>query len=498
MFRFLRDSRLAALIVVVLGAFPFLLPNPLSLDDGLRHFEMAKLMAQKGIMGTEGWSEFLYGGYLSNLKTDPWFLSDLLMVPLTALSAETALKIFTAFTLACVAGASVLALRSLRISKTFAGIALAVLMFGDQQFLGRLLIARPFGLMTAVFIFSLYTVIRRRYILAGISMSVAVLLSQLFVFPLVVFVIAALWLFCTRRKRDAVLLAGCVLCGLLLGLTLHPYPHEYVQYLYSAFIQIPFLGNTVELSKEMTSGFADVSGMGVIILIGSAVILTFMEWRTRSRAFLRTPSFFLILVTFSLLPLYVFWVRTIDLLWPVLVLLNTGLISVQLKPVMKFVHLLRGKKLLRILGSAYASAQILLVPGWFALHNHENTLNVYEVLQQLPSGARVLNLDWERFFAYVSVRPDLEYAAGIDPSFTFLTEPEAAKALQQLQDGTLETLPGSQEAAGSMMKLLLKYYPADYIAVHRGKYDELMKIAGKLPFLKPIAESPAMMIYSVQ
>lgn len=494
----LKEFTVPASIVAALSVFLFMLKNPLSLDDGLRHFAMAKVMAEKGILNTAGWSEFFYGGYLSNLKTDPWFLSDALMVPLVQLPADTALKIFTVFTLVCIAVASVLALKSLRVNKVLSTVAIALLFFGDQQFLGRLLIARPFSLMTAVFILSIYTIIKRRYIVAGVVMMIAVLLSQLFVFPLALFILAVCWLFFTRRQKSACVLACCTVAGLAAGLYLHPHNTEYLQYLYSAFVQIPFLQNPIELSREMQSGFMDVSGAGVIILLGSATVLTLLEWRMRGAAFFRTPSFFLLLVALLLLPFYVLWVRSIDLLWPVLVLLNAGLASLQLKPVMKFARFLSAKKLFRILGSAYAAAQVLLVPGWFALHNYENTLSVYNVLENIPSGARVLNLDWERFFAYVSVRPDLEYAAGIDPSFTYLTEPEAAEDLKNLQDEQLATVKDPSVSAATFMQSLLKLYPAEYLAVHKGNYDTLIKLAETLPFLKPVGESPAMMIYSVE
>ncbi|MBI3332194.1 hypothetical protein HYZ99_04555, partial [Candidatus Peregrinibacteria bacterium] len=66
-----------------IAAVLFSLENPTAHDDGLRHYVYAKTLWQEGIFTVPGWSRFLYEGTMSRLHADPWFLSDVLLIPLT-------------------------------------------------------------------------------------------------------------------------------------------------------------------------------------------------------------------------------------------------------------------------------------------------------------------------------------------------------------------------------------------------------------------------------
>src|SRR3989344_3523035 len=70
------------LILVVFGGILASTKNPLSLDDGLRHFVMAERYKAEGLEGPS-WSNFFFEGYFTAHRVDPWFLADLSYVPFT-------------------------------------------------------------------------------------------------------------------------------------------------------------------------------------------------------------------------------------------------------------------------------------------------------------------------------------------------------------------------------------------------------------------------------
>lgn len=482
------DWTALALSVLLLGGTLLLLRNPVTLDDGLRHFAMARVMAEKGITGTDGWAEFLYEGYLADLRVDPWFLSNALLTPLAALDPVPALKLFATASVAAVGAASVLALRALRLPRSLSAPFLALLLFGDQQFLGRLLIGRPFALMTALSILLIWAILRKKDVLALPVMTVAVLLSQLFAFPLAFGFIAVVWLLATGRKRRGVLLACWTMAGAALGMRLHPDGPAYALYLYDAFIRIPFLDAEASLSPEMQSGLADVALPSVLILLGASLLLAVSDALAGGmRTFLRSDAFYLLLVAVFLLPGFVLWVRTIDLLWPVLVLLLASLTGRNVLRIRRTFGFLWKPRLTRRLLGALATCQILLVPAWLLLHDEEKNLSAYDAVNAIPAGARVLNTEWERFFVYVLLRPDLKYATGIDPSFTYLADPEVTDLLRRI-----ETNPDEQT-----FRALLRAYPADYLLVPNRPHGKAAAVLSGMKEVRNVALSPEAAVYRV-
>src|SRR5438874_2308934 len=81
----------------------------------------------------------------------------------------------------------------------------------------RRLLGRPFPLLTAIAIFILWAVLKKRWWLAGGLMIVAVLLSHLFVFPLAVAGLVSFWNAINRRWRDSAYGAISCMTGTVVG-----------------------------------------------------------------------------------------------------------------------------------------------------------------------------------------------------------------------------------------------------------------------------------------
>ena len=89
--RLLPACAFAAVLLLVL-ALLLKLQNPVSLDDGLRHFAMGRMISERGI-ASASWSTWLPQSYFGTHVVDPWFLSDVLLAPLSSLGVTAALKL---------------------------------------------------------------------------------------------------------------------------------------------------------------------------------------------------------------------------------------------------------------------------------------------------------------------------------------------------------------------------------------------------------------------
>ncbi len=486
-------------IVVAVGVLLFFavlllsLKNPTSLDDGLRHFTMAALMRDRGIFAVPGWSVFFYEGYLSTLHADPWFLSNVVMIPFTYFSIAEGLHLFILAELVVLLTGCLLLLRTFSLTPIARALFLFLIIFGDLQFLGRFLLGRPYALMTGVTLLLLWAILKNRWALATLFLALSVLLSQLFVFPLLIAVCALPAYFFAGRVAHCKSLFAVIILGLAAGFTLHPYPAEYLSYITTVFLQIPFL-KSVGLSVEMQSSITDLSFMSVTIAVGfAALTVLILGTRGYRRRLLYDPVILLLsilLVIFGCA--FLLWVRMIDLLWPVLILFIARLYTVDaaLLLTMRQIFLPGHFRLRWIAGalSVLIVMQVIATPRAFMKNDAGNSLRSFDALRLIPSGARVLNLDWDRFFPYVAVRPDLEYATGIDPSFTYLTDPAIAEDLHHLHESgaTVESL-----------QRILEAYPSDYLLVDVSKQIPGHGSGAALSELSLVAHSGGIMLFHI-
>lgn len=494
------DTVVALIVFLGLAALLLALKNPASLDDGLRHFAMARAMRMGSDVWSTGWSGFFSQGYLSTTNADPWFLANIVLIPFTYFSLSTGLHLYTIATLACLIALSVLLFRSFKLSPIASSIFLLVLVFGDAQFLGRFLIARPYSLMTVVALGVLYCLLQKRFILLGVLMTIAALLSQLFVFPLFLCGSALAAFLLTKKYREALRLSFATVIGTAAGLILHPNPWSYISYLFMAFLRIPFL-KSIGLSREMQSGIFDVSAIGVSLLFAITVLLVVLH--AQHKKSLKTDALLLFaFVTSALFLLFLFWLRAIDLLWPILVMFVAFLYAQSADHVRAVIQRLRlsgaHSKAIFATVAVASVAQIAVIPLVFLRDDATHSVMPYESLSLIPAASRVLNMDWDRFSIYVSLRPDLRYATGIDRTFTYLTDPAVSDSIVTIENETkYGRLPDHWEKT---LGAILASYPSDYLVMTHEKYRPLIDALNKpSPFnLQLMSDEGAVAVYRVR
>jgi hypothetical protein len=466
--------------------------NPLTLDDGLRHMAMGKLMAERGMLNVNGWSEFFYEGYLSNLKTDPWFLSDVLYRMFASLPGLIAIKAFTLMSVCALAASGILVFRSLKLSPMWSAVFTALLLFGEQTFTMRMLIGRPFTLMTAVILFAIWAITDRRDLLIGVLMLFSVLLSQLFVFPLMIACIAIFSLFLRSERNRALLLTLYVFMGLVLGFCLHPQAGEYLLYLHDVFLKIPFLDSEASLSTEMQPGIWVFSLSILVILLASALLIACDIPSKTLRSFHRTQVFFPFMCAVAFLVLYIFWIRAIDVLWPLSLVLFASLAVRHWKEFLAAFHFFIRSKVIVTLFLGLCAFQVCAVPIWFYMNEDTKDLSAYAAIEDIEPGSRVLNMDWQRFAVYVFLRPDLTYATGIDPVFTYDTDPRVTRILLALRDDVFQ-----KENAPAMLRELMILYPSDYIVMTEVAYAKAADTLETMQGLEKISSSREIRVFRI-
>ncbi len=500
-FRLPFDIASALLLFVCIALVILSLQNPTALDDGLRHFAMAREMRTAGIFQVQGWSTFLYEGYFHGNPVDPWFLSDVLLIPFTYLPIAKGLQLFVLCEVACLFTAFLLVLRSLQVPQKASPIFFLLLVFGDTQFMGRFLFGRPYALMTAVSLFVLYALLERRWILLTCLLAVSVLLSQLFVFPLL-FCLCALAVFLFQRlHKESLLLCGAIVGGIAMGFLLHPQTGIYLQYLFTVFFRIPFL-QSIGLSREMQSGIYDNATLSLLVCVMAGILLIARLVQLHSIAWFFRKTSVQVLTLCAVFPVmgFLFWVRAIDLAWPVLLLWFASLFALDPTIPRSFYRTLLPKKTImtQILLWAFTAgciAEILVLPYIFIRDDETHSLKVYETLQMLPAHSRVLNLDWDHFFAYIAVRPDLLYAMGIDRAFTYIVDPEVSTIVYGLEKNRY---PTSNEDILTNMNAVLLRYPSNYLVLSHRKFDAVIRVLQKNPKTKLLSDNGTIAIFSVE
>ena len=202
------------LILAAVALYLFHTPLLYSLDDALRHVVMARaLWGHWSVAVTQGWSLFLYDGMLSAYRTDPWFLADVLLIPFSRFPTVMAVKLFTLFQLLCVGGAFLLLLRSWRLPRRTSVSLILLLFLGHPLFLSRTLLGRPFTLMTALFVLVLWAIFERRVFTVALLLAFGVLLSQLFLFPLLLVLSAVAWFWWDGKRALALKMAVAAFIG---------------------------------------------------------------------------------------------------------------------------------------------------------------------------------------------------------------------------------------------------------------------------------------------
>jgi hypothetical protein len=500
-------------LMISLTAVLFSTLEPMHLDDGLRHITFAAEIFSEGV---KGWKQYFFAGYFADRDFDPWVAAHLTYLPFVFFGPVVGLKLVT-LTYALALGLTfTLLLNYFRVPARQICFLLVFLVWGSVLFNWRLLSARPLILTSALLLLVLWAVLGRRSALVMILLAFATLFSHLFVFVGVTALLGSFWLFGQGKASRAAawrMLAAC-LVGPVLGLVLHPEPGRYLTYLYEVFLVIP-VAKPLGLGTEFTPGLF-IPDPSVLVL--GAILLGFC-WEIKGRiswtVWARTPTFFLLVTTFSFGFCWLFWVRAVDFFWP-LSLAAAGV-------AWQFNRTLGGsQRMENFLRAMLPVACLFCVVHWSArvLSTVEEAplLPIASYRLDLPPGARVFNLDWELFAPLFFHRPDLKYARGMDPTFDHIANPENAKLLDEVllaqPPATLFWGMGLELLAGNKTVLypqentnldgiawinrVLEAYQPDFIVLHATRHTWLAGYMNRHPDLKSVSAPAALKVYRVE
>lgn len=478
------------------------LKNVISLDDGIRHFAMAKFMAEHGLAANTGWNVFLYHGAMADLPVDPWFLYDVLLIPLTRLSPAVALKIISLIEILLISGIFLLLLRRLRTPKSAEPWYVLALFFGDFHFTHRLLLGRPFTLFTALTLAAILLIWQKKWIVLALLLLLSALLSHLFLFPLAVSLVGVVWLLLFQERRDAARSLFACAFGVGLGILLHPHSSGYIAYLTSIFPQIPF-ARGLSLGSELQYGiFGDAKS--VITALGLIGVFLSIYWFQKKKIWKTDAErklLFLLILFSGTGAAYVLWQRAIDLLWPVALLALASLHGLDPKLPTKAREKLLPKGIVQprmptLVLTIFFLCEAALITSYLWSRDASRSLAYYDSLKELPSGSRVLNVDWDIFPALLITRQDLLYATGMDPTFTYLTDARASRLLHILWFDAAKEDPPVLDAE-AWLASLLERIPADYLVLQRRRHRRFIHELAHLEELTPVSTEGAVAIFEI-
>src|SRR3989339_401366 len=153
---------IGALCVGLIALMLWPLENAPFQDDGIRHLTLARLMAERGIGAFTGWGGLFFTGYFTHHNSDPWFLSEVLLLPLAGFPLVTGIKWFIVLSSALLAVIMIFAFRALKVPSGSAAILIVLLLFGELGFFLRLFLARPFILISCVLVLVILAIVRRQ------------------------------------------------------------------------------------------------------------------------------------------------------------------------------------------------------------------------------------------------------------------------------------------------------------------------------------------------
>lgn len=472
-----------------------ILVNPTAPGDGIRHLTIARLLFEG--QSFQGWGDFLYSGYFSTRTVDPWFLTHVLLTPLGAFDIALSQELLILILASAVGISFLISLNVLRVQSKTQSVLVALLLLGNVQFILRLLLGRPLFLMVALSMIVLLAIIHRRLVILLPMMIVTTLLSHLFVFPLFICCLGFVWLYSLGERSKAVrVFIYCVL-GVLLGLILHPQTTNYIHYVLTIFLKVPFQ-EQLHIGTEMQPGIGNMAPIialwGIIALFVKVTLESGTAWKTFHERGITLSIGITALMTVGMLS----WIRMLDFLWPLLLVLIAQLISLRPQVAEETARLIIPN---RIVNKKIGLCVLLL----FLTVHTAKAYNIYiqndvdrapvhfsEPLKNIPRAARVLNVDWDLFPSLFSVRPDLLYARGMDPSYDYLVDPY----LNQLYAVIRTSSPKSIQW-DVWIEELQSNVPSDYLALWADKHADVIAELDEIDGIELIGRSKKLVVYKI-
>lgn len=464
-----------AFVLLFVGVILWNVEGPVGLDDGLRHYAMGSRIMTDGI-GAADWGTFVAYGPLANTSVDPWFGTDVIFALLSPLGPVASVKVFAVVSLVALLCSLLWALRAAGTPQWAQALLIVMLVLFRTDLLLRILLGRPLMLMSAIVIATVTGILSRKTWVHLPLLMIAVLLSQLWVFPAAIWITGMLWYLMIGESFAAKRLLFFGLGGIALGLLLHPHPLAYLQYMMDGFAAIPLAAGSIRLPGEMEPGWPTALSM----IIALACIAALQIWHVRTIRRLSSSLVFLDILTLLFFALFLKHLRAVDIAWPLIIITSgttIGLVMIDRK-------LERVVAVLMSTGMIFCIANASLAVREFMMHPRHDLLQQYRATAKaIPEKARILNPDWDDFAPLVALRPDVNFAAGIDPTFLAMGNPEGYALTSSLFE------PGASVSVSKWLPAIRKAFLGENILVLNRSRHTLM-INGLMEFasLKDLAK----------
>ena len=476
----------------ILGLFTLILAplqHPVAIDESLRHLAYAKLAT----MG--GWGDFLYHGYFAHASSDPWFLFHILLRPIADLSPLLSQQIIVVASIIALSLTFLWYCRSLRLSSKVSTVLLVILLLGNMQFLLRGFLARPALLQSILTVAVLTCVLHKRYNILSILIIISTLLSHLFVVPLLLCCCFSVWYWSLKDKETSINILLVAVSAITVGILFHPHTINYTQYIFTVFTKLPFLME-LDIGTEMMSGSGRDGSL--LALIAFSVFMFLIVRKKEGIPFEtmhRKGITVLLFIVVVMLCAFYKWVRMIDFLWPLAVCLTGVIISLDPHLPKKAASELLPKAVQRT--SVYISifALILFVHVSKLAHetwSHNTThsqQHVVKAMQQLPTGTRVFNIDWDLFPMLMHARPDLIYARGMDPGLNHVVDNRSGNLFQHIH---------AAEPSEWFDRALDIYHGSEAVVLWTERHPKLLRFFQSTNRLQPVYPQDTISVWLLQ
>jgi hypothetical protein len=423
----------------VFALFAFMLfgtQGPFAPDDGLRHIVMANTYRMNGFMSDSGWGRYFFWGYFTEHMLNLWWLSEIIYIPFTFFVDQiVGLKVATLVFCALLIAVMSIPLYIYRVPAIFACAYLLTVFLLTPTFSLRLLLGRPFVLLSVIFV-GVYLLIfhgpkHLKWFFVSVLLALSTLMSHLFVFPLLLCFTASAVLWWYEKRQEALLCAASAVFGVIMGLILHPHSVEYIGYMLDVFLRTPFTDTGVGNENNMGLFGGDPSSWGGLIF--PMLLLVYIHARKNLLSLLAKRediccSFVLLA---GLTVAYFMWVRTVDFYWPVLAMLSLQMLTLTPKMPREVYHAATQiwKKTFKIHWLLIAACVLLAHSGRLAydtfMYRNHSLLDGYSAIWEVEEGSRVLNIQWHILPPLLFLNDRVTYARGFYPGFDYAYDPYA-------------------------------------------------------------------------
>jgi hypothetical protein len=280
-------------------------------------------------------------------------------------------------------------------------------------------------------------------------------------------------------------------------LPLHPHGEKYLAYFLSVFATLPNVNDSTEFDPGWPHAAMVLSLLGLLgLLVLVARHRLQVSWQRMHQEGMTFLTTLVLLFTVA----FLFWGRSIDFLWPLVLLLLGRLLATNPYVFQDTASVLLPRHALPLLPKLLAGTIGLVALtnvgklAWvLASGDAQYSLAPIErTLTPLNPGTLVLNVDWDLFPAFFAVRSDLRYARGMDPGFDALPDPRGLALFEELQ--RLEV--GEQLDVTAWLGDIQTLYPSDVLLLVADRHRTLAALLEEHG-MRPVAEGEPVLLYEL-